>query len=217
MHCAGSRRRPKFRPHRKGFSLSTLFRSNENHCDADEIRSLFLFGGLTDAQLTEVCARGRISTTVPGPIVEEGQPASTFYVLLDGEVVASKRSGERDIDANRTTRPGTFFGAVASFLDTPPTAYTFSVRALTPCRLLALDASVFWNFIRGEFPIAVHLLRGAWSDHQGMHSAIDHQNRIKAAGTIAAGLAHGLNNPVAASVRAAADLRGQDRAALRNW
>lgn len=143
--------------------------------------------------------------------MEEGQQASAFYVLLDGEIAVSKRSGQRDIDTNRTSHRGTFFGAVASFLDTPPTAYTFSVRALTPCRLLTLDADVFWNFIRGEFPIVMHLLQGVWSDHEDMHSAIDHQNRVQAAGTIAAGLAHGLNNPVAATVRAAADLRERFR------
>jgi signal transduction histidine kinase len=154
-----------------------------------------------------VCHGARIDAAAPGPIVEEGQYASMFYVLLDGEIVVSKRSGERDIDTNRTTRPGTFFGAVAAFLDTPPTAYTCSVRALTPCRLLALDAPAFWTFVREEFPIAVHLLQGVWSDHEGSISAIDHQNRIRAAGNIAAGLAHGMNNPVAATVRAAADLR----------
>jgi signal transduction histidine kinase len=207
MAPSGSSPSSNVRPRRKGSDLSTAFHPDERHCDANEIRSLFLFEGLDEAQLAQVCAGGRIDTAAPGPIVEEGQPASTFYVLLDGEIVVSKRSGERDIDTNRTTHRGTFFGAVASFLDTPPPVYTFSVRALTPCRLLTLDATVFRNFMRGEFPIAVHLLQGMWGDHEGMHSTIDYQNRIKAAGTIAAGLAHGLNNPAAATVRAAADLR----------
>jgi signal transduction histidine kinase len=110
------------------------------------------------------------------------------------------------VTSTPTAQPTAAPSSVGSFSDTPPIAYAFSVRALTPCRLLTFDATVFWNFVRSELPFAVHLLRGVWGD-EGMHGAIDHQNRIRAAGTIAAGLAHGLNNPVAATVRAAAELR----------
>jgi signal transduction histidine kinase len=48
-----------------------------------------------------------------------------------------------------------------------------------------------------------------WGDHEGIHRTVDYQNRIRAAGTIAAGLAHGLNNPASATVRAASDLRSR--------
>jgi hypothetical protein len=139
--------------------------------------------------------------------VEEGRAATSFFVLIDGEIVVSKRVGDRDIETSRTARRGTFCGAVASFLDNQPDTYAFSVRALEPCRFVVIDAQAFGEFMRSQFPIAVHLLQGVSGDNEGIQSSVDSQNRIKAVGWIAAGLAHGLNNPAAATVRAAADLR----------
>ena len=55
--------------------------------------------------------------------------------------------------------------------------------------------------------MVVHLLQGMWDDHEGIRRTVDYPSRIRAAGTIAAGFAHGLNNPAAATVRVAADLR----------
>jgi signal transduction histidine kinase len=81
------------------------------------------------------------------------------------------------------------------------------VRATTRSQFAVLDAQTFCDFMRQHFPMAVHTLQGMWNDHEGIHRAVDYQNRIRAAGTIAAGLAHGLNNPASATVRAAADLR----------
>jgi signal transduction histidine kinase len=141
--------------------------------------------------------------------VEEGRAATSFFVLIDGEIVVSKRVGDRDIETSRTTRRGTFCGAVASFLDNQPDTYAFSVRALAPCRFVVIDAEAFGEFMRSQFPIAVHLLRGMSGDNEDIQSSVDSQNRIKAVGRIAAGLAHGLNNPAAATVRAAADLRSR--------
>src|SRR4051812_7785844 len=179
---------------------------SEEPCGVDDLRALFLFDGLADGQLTQLCTSARIEVYEAGPVVEEGQDASRFLVLMDGEIVVSKLSGEHDIETGRTSHRGTFFGAVPSFLENPPTTYPFSVRATRRSRFAVLDANAFGNFMREHFPLAVHMLQGIWGDQQGIHRTVDYQHRIRAAGTIAAGLAHGLNNPASATVRAAADL-----------
>jgi signal transduction histidine kinase len=184
-------------------------RRSEEPCGADDLRTLFLFDGLADQQLTQLCTTARIEVYEAGPVVEEGRDASLFLVLMDGEIVVSKLSGERDIETGRTSHRGTFFGAVPSFLENPPPTYPFSVRATVRSRFAVLDTHAFGDFMREHFPLAVHMLQGMWVDHEGIHRTVDYQNRIRAAGTIAAGLAHGLNNPASATVRAAADLRSR--------
>jgi signal transduction histidine kinase len=166
-----------------------------------------LFDGLADDQLAQLCTNARLEVYETGPVVEEGQDAKLFLVLVDGEIAISKLSADRDIEAGRTSHRGTFCGAVASCLENAPRTYRFSVRATVPSRFLVLDAHAFGEFMREHFAMAVHLLQGLWGDHEGIYRTVDSQNRIRAAGTIAAGLAHGLNNPAAATVRAAADLR----------
>ena len=75
-------------------------------CLPDELRTLFLFEALTDEQLQTLCENGHIQTFEPGPVVVEGDPATCFYVLIDGEVVMSQRSGGVDIETGRTSQRG---------------------------------------------------------------------------------------------------------------
>jgi len=73
-------------------------------CLPSELRTLFLFEALSDEQLQMLCDNGKIQAFEPGPIVVEGEPATCFYVLLDGELVMSKRSGGVDIITNQIGR-----------------------------------------------------------------------------------------------------------------
>ena len=62
-------------------------------CSADELRGLFLFEKLTGEQLAWLCHEGRVLVAEPGPVYTEGDPATCFYVLLDGTLVLSRRGG----------------------------------------------------------------------------------------------------------------------------
>lgn len=75
-------------------------------CLPDELRTLFLFEALNDAQLQTLCENGHIAVIESGSVCREGDPATCFYVLLDGEVVMSKLSGGVDIPdwPHRTAR-----------------------------------------------------------------------------------------------------------------
>ncbi len=86
-------------------------------CLPDELRTLFLFETLTDEQLATLCENGHVATYEPGPICIEGDPATCFYVLIDGELVMSKRSGGVDIETNRTSQRGVYCGAWSATID----------------------------------------------------------------------------------------------------
>jgi signal transduction histidine kinase len=177
-------------------------------CSRDELRTLFLFEKLTDAQLDWLCQRGRAEVIPAGPVFAEGDPATCFYVLLDGTVVLSRRVGGDDVEVNRTSQRGAYAGAWQAYLgDRVPQVYNSSMRVTEPSRFFVLDAGVFAELMREWFPMAVHLLEGVFFGIRNMQEVTGQRQRLLALGALSAGLTHELNNPAAAAVRAVAGLR----------
>ncbi|HNF04587.1 MAG TPA: ATP-binding protein [Mycobacterium sp.] len=176
-------------------------------CAPDELRTLFLFEALTDDQLQTLCENGHIGVFEPGPICQEGDPATCFYVLLDGEVVMSKRSGGVDIETGRTSQRGVYCGAWSAYVPGEEHLYEASVRVTKPSRFFVLDADAFAAFMQSQFPMAVHLLEGQKVGGLRQRQIIGQREKLLALGTITAGLTHQLNNPAAAIARDVANLR----------
>jgi signal transduction histidine kinase len=176
-------------------------------CLPDELRTLFLFEALSDEQLATLCENGHIATYEPGPICVEGETATCFYVLIEGELVMSKRSGGDDIETNRTTQRGVYCGAWSAFDPNEDHLYEASVRVTKPSRFFVLDAEAFGRFVQTEFPMAVHLLEGHKVGGMRTRKIIDQREKLLALGTITAGLTHQLNNPAGANARAVSELR----------
>jgi signal transduction histidine kinase len=178
-------------------------------CEPDELRSLFLFESLNDEQLAVLCSNGHIQQYDPGPICVEGEEATCFYVLIDGELTMSKLSGGEDIETNRTSQRGVYCGAWRAFTGGKQKSYDASVHVIKPSRFFVMDAPVFAQFMRDQFPMAVHLLDGIAVGTDRTRRIIDNREKLLALGRLSAGLTHQLNNPAAAISRAAADLRGR--------
>jgi signal transduction histidine kinase len=178
-----------------------------NKCLPDELRTLFLFEALTDEQLATLCENGHIQTFEPGPVVVEGEPATCFYVLIEGELVMSMRSGGVDIETGRTSQRGVYCGAWSAYIPGAESVYSASVRVTKPSRFFVLDADAFARFMQAEFPMAVHLLEGHTVGSQRARQIIGQREKLLALGQLSAGLTHQLNNPAAATARAVSDLR----------
>lgn len=176
-------------------------------CHADVLRTLFLFEHLTDEQLALLCEQGRIETYPAGELIREGDPATTFYVMLEGELVMSGRLGNVDIQTRRTTQRGAYCGAWSAYVPEAAQAYEVSIRLVRPSTFYVLDAPAFAEFMRSQFPMAVHLLTGHKLGAVRQQQLVGQRARLMGLGTITAGLTHHLNNPAAAIVRAADDLR----------
>ena len=177
-------------------------------CDPEELRSLFLFEHLTDDQLARLCGSGRIESVEPGPVYAEGDPATCFYVLLEGTVVTSRRVGQDDVEVNRTSMRGVYAGAFQAYLgDRVPQLYTNSLRVTEPSRFFVLSAGEFARIVEEWFPMAVHLLEGLFFGNQTFQQVVSQRERLLALGSLSAGLTHELNNPAAAALRATSALR----------
>jgi signal transduction histidine kinase len=177
-------------------------------CDIAELRTLFLFEKLDDDQLDWLCQQGHVELIEPGSVYREGEPATCFYVLLEGSLVLSRRTGEDDIEVSRTSQRGVYGGAFQAYLgDRIQQIYNNSMRVTTPSRFYVLDADKFAQLMREWFPMAQHLLEGLFFGTQTAQQAIGQRERLLALGALSAGLTHELNNPAAAAVRATSSLR----------
>ncbi|MFF0057135.1 ATP-binding protein [Streptomyces microflavus] len=177
-------------------------------CDRQEIGSLFLFEKLSGEQLGRLCAEGRVERFEPGPVYTEGDPATCFYVMIEGTVVLSRRVGGDDIEVTRTSQRGVYSGAMQAYLgDRVPQTYNNSMRVTEPTRFFVLPAESFADVMREWFPMAAHLLEGLFFGTRNTQRAIGQRERLLALGSLSAGLTHELNNPAAAAVRATATLR----------
>jgi signal transduction histidine kinase len=190
--------------------------SASSRCDPEELRSLFLFEKLTDEQLGQLCREGYVETIQPGQVFTEGDPATCFYVLLDGTLITSRKVGADNVEIARTSQKGVYVGAFRAYLgDRVPQVYTNSMRVTEPSRFYVLASEDFAKAMREWFPMAVHLLEGLTLGGQAARDAIDRRERLLALGSLSAGLTHELNNPAAAAVRATASLR-ERVAGMRN-
>ncbi|MFF7367000.1 ATP-binding protein [Streptomyces tricolor] len=177
-------------------------------CSPQEIGSLFLFEKLSPEQLGRLCAQGRVELFQPGPVYTEGDPATCFFVMIEGTVVLSRRVGGDDVEVTRTSQRGVYAGAMQAYLgDRVPQVYTNSMRVTVPTRFFVLPADLFADVMREWFPMAVHLLEGLFFGAKNTQAMIGQRERLLALGSLSAGLTHELNNPAAAAVRATATLR----------
>jgi signal transduction histidine kinase len=177
-------------------------------CDPEELGTLFLFEKLSDDQLDWLCANGRMEEFQAGFAYREGEPATCFYVLIDGSLVMSRRVGEDDVEIVRSDGRGVYAGAFQAYLgDRIRQTYSNSMRVTSPSRFFVLDADKFAQLMREWFPMALHVLEGLFFGTQSTQAAVEQRERLLALGSLSAGLTHELNNPAAAAVRATSSLR----------
>ena len=174
----------------------------------DDLRTLFLFEHLDDEQLSWLAARGERRTYDSGGVVyREGEPADALWVLLDGRMRLSRLLQGEDVTVNETDHRGSYSGATRAYVDEPESTYSTTVTATTPSAFFRLPAADFATFMRDRFPLAVHLLDGLYVGVRISEATLRQSEHLARLGTLSANLAHELNNPAAAAVRATGQLR----------
>ncbi|HEY0486133.1 MAG TPA: ATP-binding protein [Mycobacteriales bacterium] len=175
----------------------------------DELRTLFLFESLTDAQLAWIAGRATVREyPARSTVFAEGDPAESLFVLMSGTLALSQRVLQDDVETVRTDQRGAYMGAVRAYLrDESVSTYSATMRAITESTFLVLAAEDFGKMVREWFPMSMHLLEGLFFGMRNSQTLVGERQRLAALGSLTSGLMHELNNPVAATVRATAALR----------
>ena len=125
-----------------------------------ELRSLDLFGGLTDQQLSELVAGSTEISVRPGlELFREGEHADFWWVLLDGVVDLVRYVGREETIVAKMDVPGRWAGGFRAWDDQG--VYLATGRAATTGRVLRIPAEVLRERVSAWFPLGGISSRGS--------------------------------------------------------
>ena len=167
----------------------------------EELRTIPLLEGLDDAQLAELSDSGEELSLAPGEVAfTGGQPAEHWWLLLDGTLELVRRVGHEDTVVGTMSNPGQWAGGFRAW--DPHGVYMATGQVVTPARLLRVSAERLSVLAQAWFPFGVHMIKGFAQTVRHIESTVRQRESLVALGTLAAGLAHEINNPASASSRA---------------
>ena len=168
---------------------------------ADELRPLPIFDGLTDGQLAELAEGGAEVPIEPGvDLFREGEHADFWWVLVDGAIDLVRHVGREDTVVARMDVPGRWAGGFRAWDEHG--VYLATGRGATAGRVLRVPAEVLRERSNAWFPFGGHLIQGLYHTARSIESTARQRESLVTLGTLAAGLAHEINNPASAATRA---------------
>ncbi|MGY1653749.1 ATP-binding protein [Geodermatophilus sp. SYSU D01119] len=180
--------------------------------DLDGLRRISLFDGTDDDQLRALLDVGTEVSFAAGDVVfEENAPARHWWVLLEGSVELLRHVGRDETQLGVMDVPGRWAGGFRAWDEHG--AYLATGRARTAGRVLRVAADDLRRLWAPRFPLGLHLVEGVSRSARSYESMARQREALAALGTLAAGLAHELNNPAAAATRAV-DALGEAHAGL---
>lgn len=104
----------------------------------------YLFPGIPEAQLGALVDRATVESVGKDAVIfREGDPSDAFYLIRNGMVKISKKSGDKEVILSYLVA-GNFFGEAALFSDAATTA---TVSAIFPSDLIKLSKRDFVSFL----------------------------------------------------------------------
>ncbi|MBD2295242.1 cyclic nucleotide-binding domain-containing protein [Anabaena sphaerica FACHB-251] len=173
--------------------------------DIEVLRQVELFASLNDEQLRWLCEQGKEVWLQPGEIHRDfGDPADQVFVLIDGEVQISQQVGNEKI-VLVNYGPKTLFGEL--IILTGQTQLPGTGTAVQPCHILELEKDTFWQMLATMPTVTTSILQTTAQRLQELQSMSQQREKLAALGTMAAGLSHEMNNPMAAVRRGVGELQ----------
>jgi signal transduction histidine kinase len=167
----------------------------------DELRPLPIFDGLSDDQLAELVGGGTEVRIEPGvELFREGAHADFWWLLVDGAIDLVRHVGREDTVVARMDVPGRWAGGFRAWDEHG--VYLATGRGAAPGRVLRVPAAVLRERSNAWFPFGGHLIQGLYHTARSIESTVRQRESLVTLGTLAAGLAHEINNPATAATRA---------------
>jgi signal transduction histidine kinase len=168
-----------------------------------ELRTIDLLDDLDEDQLGEWVNVAHAWAAEPGELMADqgGQPPGVLF-LLSGTAQTLLVEGERLEPVGRQEAP-TWIFAIAALTEGP---VGVRLMAETACRFALVEPEDFRRLTLAQPAVHQRVMRQVAPVMSRMSAIEYNRERLQSLGTMAAGLAHELNNPAAAARRAAAQL-----------
>lgn len=168
------------------------------------LNKITLFQDLTlEAQLKlqNVCIEADLSSGET--LFRQGEPAEHFYVVRKGGIQISKKIDSREIAIN-SYKENAFFGEVPLIAGTDHLA---SATAIGETHLCVFHEEDFWQMLLSYSSVRKVVLGHMAGRTQELQMLSQQHEKLIGLGTLAAGLAHELNNPASAAYGAVRQLK----------
>ena len=178
--------------------------------DPGELRRITILADLSDERLEELARRGTERTFEVGEYVFRGdEDATSWWLLLEGELETTVDVAGDELPFLHHD-PGGYLGAISLLTGE---RLRGSTRAATRARMFLVEPEAFRQLLVDEPAVFKAVMSVFVPVITGVTTIERDRDRLLSLGTLAAGLAHELNNPAAAAQRAASGLRSAEREA----
>jgi CRP-like cAMP-binding protein len=148
------------------------------------LRRLTLFSELPEADLAALYQRAEPMTLPAGEwLIREGDMGDALYVVLEGAIEITKRSGEQEV-VLAERGPGEVIGEMALLELTPRTA---SGRTTQATRVLKIGEEAFKQVLAASPSAALALLHTVNTRLRSTEALLRQSEKMAALGTLAAG------------------------------
>lgn len=177
--------------------------SGVEHPTLEDLRRIDLFDGLDDDELEKWQGVAVIRELPADAVVAEARDATAgVFLLLSGVIQGLVFESGRLEPVTRQEAP-TWMGAITAMTET---GFAGEMRAVTDVRLAVIAPDDFTSLALTQRPVHRRVMRAVRTVSARTAAREQSRERLASLGTMAAGLAHELNNPAAAARRAASDL-----------
>jgi signal transduction histidine kinase len=173
------------------------------HATVADLRPIDLFDGIDDEALAE-WAQAAVVRDVPAGelIAEAGEPSPGLSLVLTGIVDSYVVDGAGTEPIKQHIAP-TWIGAIPTLMENP---VGVRMTAGDGVRIAQIPPEPFFDLVLAHRPVLREILQRVRPIVGRIEAIEQNRERLESLGTMAAGLAHELNNPASAARRAAAEL-----------
>ncbi len=173
------------------------------------LRTAFLTKDLSDEQLAELIVAGEEVQFTDGDVVfVENEPADFLWIFLGGQLELTRRVGDSAVTVATMTNPGQWAGGLRAWGDASNSAgYRATGTVVGEAVIFRVPSTELARLVERWFPFGKHIISGIYGTVRSIEATARQRESLMALGSMAAGLAHELNNPASASLRAVESLR----------